>query len=179
MPIQYQIAAHLSVKTVLKETHAMYNATDKAFVLVSKVDSTIIIKTAADFDRFSIDDMKKLFPAHLSNGKATLKLFVVSSMSISRLKRSTFGYYKYSTHTICIMDDLFASQDVRNIGFIIRKDPRKVSRDHFTASLIEIFSTIEFTEADSLRYTEAKEALPFDGPVPKFQLRPHLLEYFP
>jgi hypothetical protein len=48
MPIQYQIAAHLSVKTVLKETHTMFNTTDKAFVLVSKVDSTVIIKTAAD-----------------------------------------------------------------------------------------------------------------------------------
>jgi hypothetical protein len=85
--------------------------------------------------------------------------------------RLTFGYYKYSKHTIWIIDDLFASQDIRNIGFIIRKDPRIVSRDHFTASLIEIFSTIEFTEADSLRYHEAKEALPFDGPIPKFQLR--------
>jgi hypothetical protein len=73
MPIKYQIAAHLSVKTVLKETHTMFNATNKTFVLVFKVGLTVIIKTAADFDRFSIDDMKKLFPAQLSNGKATLK----------------------------------------------------------------------------------------------------------
>jgi hypothetical protein len=171
MPIQYQIADHLSVKTVLKETHTMFKATDKAFDSVSKVDLTFIIKTAKDFNRFSADDWKKLFPAQLINGKAILKLFAVSSMSISRLKRSTFGDYKYSAQTIWIMDDLFESTDARNIGFIIRKDPWKVSRNHFTASLTEIFSTIDFTDADSLGYNEAKEALPFDGPVPKFQLR--------
>jgi hypothetical protein len=40
MPIEYKLANHLSVKTVMKETHTMFKAIDKDFLLVSKGDST-------------------------------------------------------------------------------------------------------------------------------------------
>lgn len=65
MLICYQIAAHLSIKTVLKETHNMFKEMDKAFLMVSKKDSTVIIKTAKDFDKFSPEELKKAFPAEL------------------------------------------------------------------------------------------------------------------
>jgi hypothetical protein len=39
MPIEYKLANHLSVKNVMKETHTMFKATDKDFLLVSKEDS--------------------------------------------------------------------------------------------------------------------------------------------
>jgi hypothetical protein len=171
MPIQYQIEGHLSIKTVLKETHTMFLATDPSFLLVSKEDSTVIIKTAADIDKISTPDMKKFFPARLVNGRAMLKMYIVSTMGISRLKRSSYGYYNYASRNIWIMEDPFESEDVRNFGFIIRKDPRRVSRDTFTAALKEIIDTIYLTDDDTRRYNEAKKALPFDGPAPKFQVR--------
>jgi hypothetical protein len=101
-----------------------------------------------------------------------IKMFAVSSMPISRLKRSSFGYYKYSANHIWIVEDPFQSMDIRNIGFIIRKDPNKISREKFTAHLYECLTeTSPFTATDEQRYNDAKTVLPFDGPLPKFQVR--------
>jgi hypothetical protein len=107
MPIKYQLSNHLRVKTVLKETHTMFEATDKSFLLVSKEDSSVIIKTASDIDTFSASELEKLFPAELINNATIIKLYTVSSMPINRLKRSSYGYYKYAAQHIWIVEDPF------------------------------------------------------------------------
>jgi hypothetical protein len=150
MPIEYKLANHLSVKTVMKETHKMFQATDKDFLLVSKEDSTVIIKTASDIDKLTSEDMKKYFPAELIRSSVIIKMYVVATMPISRLKRATFGYYKYAAKSIWIVEDPFQSSDVRNIGFIIRKDPNKISRDLFANLLYErLTETSSFTDDDA------------------------------
>jgi hypothetical protein len=172
MPIEYKLANHLSAKTVMKETHTMFKATDKDFLLVSKEDSTDIIKTAADIDRLLSEEKKKYFPVDLVRSSTVIKMFVVATMPISRLKRATFGYYKYAAKSIWIVEDPFQSSDVHNIGFIIQKDPNEISRDLFAQQLYErLTESSSFTDANVDRYNVAKEALPFDSPLPKFQLR--------
>jgi hypothetical protein len=172
LPIKYKISTHLSVKTVLKETHTMFKTTDPAFLLVSKEDSNVIIRTATDIDKLTAGELEKYFPAELVHNVTMIKMFAVSSMPISRLKRSSFGYYKYSANHIWIVEDPFQSMDIRNIGFIIRKDPNKISREKFTDHLYECLTeTSPFTATDEQRYNDAKTALPFDGPLPKFQVR--------
>jgi hypothetical protein len=127
---------------------------------------------AAAIHRLSSEEMKKYFPAELVRSSTVIKMFVVATMPISRLKHATFGYYKYAAKGIWIVEDPFQSSDVRNIGFIIRKDPNKISRDLFAQQLYErLTESSSFTDADADRYNTAKEALPFDGPLPKFQFR--------
>jgi hypothetical protein len=96
MPVKYELQPNLSIKTVLKDTHTRFKDTDKAFLMISKFDSTIVIKTAEEFDKISPKDMEKLFPGEIINGKTWVRLFVVSTMNISRLKKSSYGYYAYA-----------------------------------------------------------------------------------
>jgi hypothetical protein len=70
-----------------------------------------------------------------------------------------------------ITDDPFESADIRNIGFLVWKDQRKVFRAHLTADLHKTLSEFPITDEDALRYNDAKAALPFEGPFPKFQIR--------
>jgi hypothetical protein len=77
-PVKYQIAAHLSVSTVLKTTMKMFLASDPAFHLVSRSNANAIIKNVAELDQLSHQKLKSLFPAKMINGKATLRLFAAS-----------------------------------------------------------------------------------------------------
>jgi hypothetical protein len=132
----------------------------------------MMIKNTTDLDKLSPEEMKKYFPAELVRSATVIKMFIVASMPINRLKRATFGYYKYAAKNVWIVEDPFQSSDVRNIGFIIRKDPNKVSRDIFATQLYDTLTEASpFTDEDASRYNTAKEALPFEGPPPKFQLR--------
>jgi hypothetical protein len=60
---------------------------------------------------------------------------MASSMTISRLKKSSYGYYKYASKNIWLSDDMFESNDIRNIGFIIRKVINRVDREIFKKEL--------------------------------------------
>jgi hypothetical protein len=61
--------------------------------------------------------------------------------------------------------------DVRNIGFQIRKDPRKVNRDLLAEHLYDMLSTHPLPADASSHCHEAKEAFSFSGLIPKFKLR--------
>jgi hypothetical protein len=70
MPVKYELVEpNLSIKTVLKGTHTRFKDKDKAFLMISKFDSTIVIKTAEEFDKISSRDMEKLFPGEIIYGK--------------------------------------------------------------------------------------------------------------
>jgi hypothetical protein len=169
--IKYEISSTLSVKKVLKETFTMFKETDPGLLLVSKTDATVLIKTPADFDKIPTEKSPTLFPADIAGGKTYISIFIVSSMPIHRLKRATFGFYKYAARKVWIREDVFLTSDVRNIGFLIRKDPRKVSRDLLVKSLYATLCDHTFTAEISQIYHEAKEALPFQGTIPNFQLK--------
>jgi hypothetical protein len=66
-PVRCQISPHLSVKNVLKETHAMFKKTDPTFLLISKEDSSVVIRNAADLDKHPAEELKKHFPAAASS----------------------------------------------------------------------------------------------------------------
>jgi hypothetical protein len=169
-PIKYTVIATLSVKVVLKDTLTMFKKTDPGFLLVSKEDSTVTLQTAADVDKIPNDQFPKLFPAEILNGKVFMSMYSVSIMGIHRLKRATFGFYEYASRKLWINEDPFLSNDIRNIGFLIRKDPRKLSRDLLTATLYERLSKFPFDDEISQHFHEAREALPFQGPIPTFKL---------
>jgi hypothetical protein len=170
-PIKYAISATLSIKLVIKDTLTMFTKTDPEFLLVSKEDSTVTLKMAADIDKIPNDKFPKLFPASISNGKTFLSMFAVSVMDIHRLKRTTFEFYQYAARKIWINKDPFLTNDICNIGFLIRKDPRKISRDLLAKSLYETMSNHKFDAEMSQSFHEAKETLPFSGPIPNFKLR--------
>jgi hypothetical protein len=171
MPVRYKISPHLSVKKVLKETHAMFQSTDASFMMVSTQDPKIVIRNATDFEKFSTEDMKRLFPANLVKKNTTLDIIFVIDRSIHRLKRDTFGFYEYASKHIYISYNPFLSHDVRNIGFFLRKSAEKVDKEQFTTLLSERLAEFPLSDAASSRYNEAKEALPFEGPLPMFELR--------
>jgi hypothetical protein len=50
--IKCEILATWSVIKVLKDTFTMLKLTDPCFLIVSKEDTSIVIKAAADFDQF-------------------------------------------------------------------------------------------------------------------------------
>jgi hypothetical protein len=128
--IQYEIISSMSVKLVLKDTFTMFKSTNPQFLLISPTETTpIIIKTADDFDKISAQDFPRLFPAEIKNGKTWISLYAVTDMNNSRLKRFSFGFYEYAARKVWIQENSFLSSDVCNIGFLIRKDPRKVNRD--------------------------------------------------
>jgi hypothetical protein len=138
IPIQYIFLSSMSVTKVLKDTIIMLQKTDLGFMLVSRIDSTVTLHTVSDFDKIPTDDFPTFFPAKISGGKTFLRLFSVSTMPINLLKRSSFGFYEFAARKIWINDDVFLSNDIRNIGFLIRKDPKKVSRDLFTIFLSDV-----------------------------------------
>jgi hypothetical protein len=61
-PARHQTSPHLSVKNVLKETHAMFTKTDPTSLMISKEDSSVVIRNATDFDNGSADQLKKVLP---------------------------------------------------------------------------------------------------------------------
>jgi hypothetical protein len=170
-PVKYQIQANLSILTVLKKTLLMFQATDSAVYIVSRVNSDVIIRQAGDFDTFSAAKLQELFPAKIVNGQANLRMFMASTMTITRLKKSSYGYYDYASPKIWISDDLFESSDIRNFGFIIRKDPNRIDRDIFTKELHKSLSEFLLSNDDKQRLEEAQDNLPFPGRIPKFQAR--------
>jgi hypothetical protein len=62
----------------------------------------------------------------------------------------------YAARKVWIRDDVFLTSEVRNIGFLIRKDPRKVSQDLLVMSLNETICKHTFTANISQVYHEAK-----------------------
>jgi hypothetical protein len=171
IPIQYIFLSSLSITKVMKETLLMLQKTGPGFMLVSRIDSTVTLHTIADFDKIPIDEFPKCFPAKVSGGKTFLPLFSVSMMPINRLKRSTFGFYEYAARKIWINEDVFLSNDIRNIGFLIRKDPKKVSCDLLTISLSAVLSNHKLDAKNSHHFHEAQEALPFTSKILTFTLR--------
>jgi hypothetical protein len=154
--IQYEIISSMSVKLVLKDTFTMFKTTDPHFLLISPTDTKTIIKTADDFDKIPAKDFPRLFPAEIKNGKTWILLYTVSDMNISCLKRFSFGFYEYVARKVWIQENSFLSSDVRNIGFLIRKDPRKVNRDLLADQLYETLADKPLSAEDSGRWNEAK-----------------------
>jgi hypothetical protein len=94
-----------------------------------------------------------------------LNLFVVTNRSIHRLKKNSFGFYEHASKCICVSDNPFQSNDVRNTGFFLRKSAAKIDKAHFTPQVIQRLSDFPFSDEDSSRCNESKEALPFEGPL--------------
>jgi hypothetical protein len=78
---------------VLKETFKSFKITDLTFLIVSKIDPESIFRKAEDFDKLTLNDLKRLFPADLIRLNTHFQLYMVSDRSIHRLKRDSFGYY--------------------------------------------------------------------------------------
>jgi hypothetical protein len=171
IPVKYIFLSKLSVKTVLEETLNMFQKTDPEFLLVSRINSTVTLKTAADVNKISTDDFPKLFPASVLNGKPFMSMFSVSVMPINKLKRATYGFYEYAGRRIWINEDVFLTNDIRNIGFLIRKDPRKISRDLLRNHLLDELSRHDLDANLSHQFHEAQEYLPFTEKIPTFVLR--------
>jgi hypothetical protein len=166
--IQYEIISSMSVKLVLKDTFTMFKTTDPQFLLISPTETSTIIKTADDFDKIPAQDFLRLFPAEIKNSKTWMSLYAVTHMNISCLKQFSFGFYEYAARKVWIQVNYFVSSDMRNIGFIIRKDPRKVNQDLLADQLYEILSDHPLLADNSGRWNEAKEALPFCGLISRF-----------
>jgi hypothetical protein len=62
--------------------------------------------------------MQKVFPAKLSNGKAFIGMFAITSIPICRLKNLHSGFTSLLT-----VDDPFLTSDVGHIGWLLQKDP--------------------------------------------------------
>jgi hypothetical protein len=136
--ITNEIEAALSVKVILKETFTRFKVTDPKLLLVSIADPTMIISTAEDLDKIPSDAFPTLFPADVKNGKTWMSLFLVSEMSIGRLKRLSFWFYECASKKVWMHESgNFQSANVRKIGFFIRKDPRKTNHDIFATQLSE------------------------------------------
>jgi hypothetical protein len=126
MPITYSIVANLSLITVFKTTLNILQATNPSFILISNVDTTVTLRNAVDAEKISISDIKKYFPAEISGNKVHCKVFFLATMPIHTLKKSTFGFYKWAGRKVWIFES--HSTDIRNIGFIIYRDPKKSDR---------------------------------------------------
>ena len=170
-PVRYDIPTNNSIKHVLKATHTMFLGTDPTFRLISKEDPSIVIRNATELDKFSAEEMKRYFPGVLIKSKTCVALFMVTDRSLHRLKKESPGFYTYASKQIYISKNPFLSSDVRNVGFFLRKSAEKVDKEKFTTTMTTRLSDFPLSHADSDRYNEAKEKLPFDGPLPTFELR--------
>ena len=84
-------------------------------------------------------------------------LFLVSEMSVRKLKRTAVGFYQYSAKKVWIQESSsFTSTNVRKTGFFIRKDPRKANRDLFAKELFVILSALPLNAEISALFQEAK-----------------------
>jgi hypothetical protein len=54
-------------------------------------------------------------------------------MPIQQLKKATFGFYTWAGRKVWIFDS--HATDVRNTGFLIFRDPRKVDRNLYSVEL--------------------------------------------
>jgi hypothetical protein len=70
----------------------MFLASDPAFHLASRANANVIINTVAELDQLSNQKLQALFPAKMINGKATLRLFAASSMTINQLKKAPTAF---------------------------------------------------------------------------------------
>ena len=76
-----------SIKHVLKATHTMFLGTDPTFRMISKEDSSIVIRNSKELDKFSAEEMKRYFPGKLMKLKTCMALFIVMNRSLHRLKK--------------------------------------------------------------------------------------------
>jgi hypothetical protein len=90
-------------------------------------------------------------------------------MPIHTLKKSTFGFYKWAGRKVWIFES--HSTDIRNIGFIIYRDPKKIDRDSYSTELALELNDFPLSDNDADRYNNAKDAEAFDGGLPKFHLQ--------
>jgi hypothetical protein len=170
LPITYTVAANLSLLTVFKTTLTMLQATDPSFILISDVDSTVTLRNATEVDKLSVAEAKKFFPSvTTANHKVNCKLFFLASKPIHRLKKDTFGFYDWAARKVWIFES--HATDVRNVGFLIYRDPRRVDRDSFTKELIYELNEFPLSDDDADRYNTAKDASSFEGGLPKFHLQ--------
>jgi hypothetical protein len=169
MPITYAFIVNLSLITVFKKTLSMLKAKDPTFILISKEDSTVTIRNAADADKISEAELQKYFPASIADNKVDCKLFAIASMSMHLLKKNTFGFYKWAGRKVWIFDS--HATDLRNIGFIIYRDPKKVNRDIYSTELADELNEFPLSEDDADRYNQVKDAEAFNGGLPKFHLQ--------
>jgi hypothetical protein len=170
MPITYALVANLSLITVFKNTLSMLKATDPTFISISKEDSTVTIWNATDADKISEAKLHKYFPAtSITDNKVHCKLFAIASMSMHLLKKNTFGFYKWAGRKVWIFDS--HATDLRNIEFIIYRDPKKVNRDDYSTKLANELNTFPLSEDDADIYNHAKDAEAFNGRLPKFHLQ--------
>ncbi len=170
-PIRLQVTAHLSVVKVIKEIFTRFIATDPSFYIVSRTDPNVIIRTADEFGALSNEKIRELFPGIVTRGQTTLRFSMAASMDISRLKKSSYGYYNYANKHIWISDDLFQSNDIRNIGFIIRKDVNRTDRQIFKNELMGALKIFPLTSEDKQRLSEAKDCLHFPDNIPTIDIR--------
>jgi hypothetical protein len=169
-PVKYQITAHLIMIEVLKTTLKMFLATDPTVYIVSRVNEEVIIKTALYFATYTSAQLRKCFPGKIINGSTNLRMMMASSMSINRLKKSSYGYYEYASPHIWLSDDLFESNNIRNIGFIIRKDINRVDRQLFNKELSDKLGGFPCSADDLQRLTDAHSRLAFPACIPNFQI---------
>jgi hypothetical protein len=90
-------------------------------------------------------------------------------MPIHTLKKSTFGFYKWAGRKVWIFQS--HSTDIRNIGFIIYRDPKKIDRDSYSTELALKLNEFPLSDADADRYNNAKDAEAFDGGLQKLYLQ--------
>jgi hypothetical protein len=90
-------------------------------------------------------------------------------MPIHRLKKATFGFYAWAGQKVWIFES--HSTDVRNIGFLILGDPRKIDRDAYSSELKYELQEFALSDEDADSYNNAKNAATFDGGLPTFHLQ--------
>ena len=78
-PVRYDIPPNHSIKHVLKATHTMFIGNDPTFRMISKEDSSIVIRNSTELDKFSADKMKRYFPSVLIKQKTCVALFMVTN----------------------------------------------------------------------------------------------------
>jgi hypothetical protein len=139
----------------------MLRATDPTFTLISKEDSAVTICNVTEADTLSTTDIKKYFPAEVSGSKVQCKLFFLASMPIHALKKATFGLYKWADRKVWSFESY--ATDIRNIGFLIYRDPKKIDRDAYTKDISKELNEFPLWEDDANRYNNAKNADSFDG----------------
>lgn len=121
--------------TVIKECLTRFLATDPTVYIVSCINDNIIIRTAAELKSYSAAQIREFFPGKIINKQTNLRFFMAASMTISRLKKSSYGYYEYASKHIWLSNDVFESHDIQNISFIICKDINRVDRELFKREL--------------------------------------------
>jgi hypothetical protein len=170
-PVKLQVTSHLSIITVIKECLTRFLATDPTVYIVSHINANIIIRTTDELNSYSAVQIWELFPRKIINKQTNLRFFMAASMTISRLKNSSSGYYEYTSKHIWLSDDVFKSHDIRNIGFIIRKDINRVDRELVKSELFSKLTNFVCSSEDKQQLTNAREYLPFPACIPNFQIR--------